>query len=184
MDTALPFGLRSAPKIFNALADALQWILELLGVQTLHYLDDFLIFGAPDTEEGSRGLKLALEMCALLGVPVAAYKTEGPSVCIVIMIDTLKGELRLPQEKLRRSGRKSCTKRELLSLIGHLQHACCVVRPGRSFLRRMILLSTVYSEGVTPQNSIEQGFEVRPTLAGMFPTSMEWHGMFSSVIRS
>ena len=28
MDTALPFGLRSAPKIFNVLADSLQWILE------------------------------------------------------------------------------------------------------------------------------------------------------------
>ena len=105
VDTALPFGLRSAPKNFNALADAWQWIFESLGVQTFHYLDDFLIFGAPDTEEGNRGLKLALEMCALLGVPVAAYKTEGPSVCIVFlgtMINTLKGELRLPQEKLRR----------------------------------------------------------------------------------
>ncbi len=31
-------------------------------------------------------------------------------------------------------------KRELLSLIGQLQHACCVVKPGRSFLRRMIEL--------------------------------------------
>ena len=28
IDAALPFGLRSAPKIFNALADAVQWILE------------------------------------------------------------------------------------------------------------------------------------------------------------
>ena len=27
VDTALPFGLRSAPKIFNALADALEWIV-------------------------------------------------------------------------------------------------------------------------------------------------------------
>ncbi len=27
IDTVLPFGLRSAPKIFNALADALQWML-------------------------------------------------------------------------------------------------------------------------------------------------------------
>ena len=27
IDTALPFGLRSAPKIFNALADAIEWVL-------------------------------------------------------------------------------------------------------------------------------------------------------------
>ena len=42
--------------------------------------------------------------------------------------------------------KKSCTKRELLSLIGLLQHACRVVRSGRSFLRRMINLSTVVSD--------------------------------------
>ena len=29
VDKALPFGLRSAPKIFKAVADAMQWILEL-----------------------------------------------------------------------------------------------------------------------------------------------------------
>ena len=39
--------------------------------------------------------------------------------------------------------KKSCSKRELLSLIGQLQHACCIVKPWRSFLRRMITLSTV-----------------------------------------
>ena len=26
IDSALPFGLRSAPKVFNAVADAMQWI--------------------------------------------------------------------------------------------------------------------------------------------------------------
>ena len=41
IDSALPFGLRSAPKFFNAMADALQWIFEQWGVSTvLHYLDD------------------------------------------------------------------------------------------------------------------------------------------------
>ena len=31
--------------------------------------------------------------------------------------------------------RKACTKRELQSLAGHLNHACKVIRPGRRFLR-------------------------------------------------
>ena len=31
-DTRLPFGLRSAPKIFTAVADALQWIFQKQGV--------------------------------------------------------------------------------------------------------------------------------------------------------
>ena len=39
-------------------------------------------------------------------------------------------------------GWKACKKRELLSLIGSLSHACKVVRAGRFFLRRFIELST------------------------------------------
>lgn len=35
-DMALPFGLRSAPKLFNAVADALQWIFLENGVICLH----------------------------------------------------------------------------------------------------------------------------------------------------
>ena len=33
VDVTLPFGLRSAPLIFSALADALQWIMERMGAQ-------------------------------------------------------------------------------------------------------------------------------------------------------
>jgi hypothetical protein len=48
VDTALPFGLRSAPKIFTAIADAVEWILKQAGVKfVIHYLDDFLLIGAP-----------------------------------------------------------------------------------------------------------------------------------------
>ena len=48
IDTALPFGLRSAPKIFTAVADAAEWIVHQEGVErVIHYLDDFLIIGPP-----------------------------------------------------------------------------------------------------------------------------------------
>ena len=48
VDSVLPFGLRSAPIIFTAVADALQWVLESKGVShILHYLDDFLLLGPP-----------------------------------------------------------------------------------------------------------------------------------------
>jgi len=47
IDLALPFGLRSAPKIFTVVADALQWILVKQGVNALlHYLDDFVFVEA------------------------------------------------------------------------------------------------------------------------------------------
>ena len=42
--------LRSAPKIFNAVVDALQWLVQQQGVEDLdHYLDDFVMWGAPDS---------------------------------------------------------------------------------------------------------------------------------------
>ena len=44
IDRMLPFGLRSAPKIFSAIADTLQWILIQQGIKhILHYLDDFIL---------------------------------------------------------------------------------------------------------------------------------------------
>ncbi len=42
VDKVLPFGLRSAPKLYNAVADAMLWILERSDyVEVIHYLDDF-----------------------------------------------------------------------------------------------------------------------------------------------
>ena len=44
----LPFGLCSAPKLFNAVADALEWYVRQQGVEHIgHYLDDFIVLGAP-----------------------------------------------------------------------------------------------------------------------------------------
>ena len=79
VDTALPFGLRSAPKIFNSVADAIEWILKARGVTNVsHYLDDFIFIGAAGTSECQRNLQLVLEACAALGVPLAMHKVEGP----------------------------------------------------------------------------------------------------------
>ena len=57
-------------------------------------------------------------------------------------------EVTLPEEKLDQlkslltawKGRKDCTRREVQSLIEHLQHAAKVVRPGRRFIRGMLSL--------------------------------------------
>ena len=39
-------------KLYNAVADAMLWILEKSdGVDGLHYLDDLLVFGAPDSQQ-------------------------------------------------------------------------------------------------------------------------------------
>ena len=54
MNIALLFGLRSAPKTFNALANGFQWILEEEGAKTIHYLMIFLFFEPPGGGGGQR----------------------------------------------------------------------------------------------------------------------------------
>ena len=147
VDMALPFGMRSAPKIFNAIADALEWLMKARGISRVsHYLDDFITLGAPGTGECGNNLHEILALCQDLGLPIACEKCEGPSQVLVFLgieVDMVKLKLRLPKDKLRklkilvgeRKNLKSCKRRELESLWGHLCHTCKVVRPGRHFLR-------------------------------------------------
>lgn len=150
MDTVLPFGLRSAPKIFSAVADALEWILLQAGVTfVIHYLDDYLTMGKKYTKECENNLALIQKICAWLGFPLKVEKMEGPTEILIflgILIDTLRMELRLPPDKLielknlvdQWKSKQASTKRQLLSLIGKLAHAAKIVKPGRTFLRRML----------------------------------------------
>ena len=156
VDRCLPFGLRSAPFIFNEYAEALEWILHhnYLIADIIHYLDDFLIAGRPGSRECEQALHRMLKVCQSLGFPIAFNKVEGPSTLITflgILIDTVAMELRLPPEKLEslmqllqqwQTPRRKTTKRELLSLIGKLSFAAKVIPAGRIFLRRLIDLST------------------------------------------
>ena len=117
-------------------------------------------------------------------MPLASEKQEGPSTCITflgIIIDTQHQELRLPSEKLERilatltecERRKSCTLRELESLIGTLQHACTVIRPGRTFLRNAIPLLKMATK---QHHHIRLSVEIRSDLAWWKLLASFWNG--------
>ena len=104
--------------------------------------------GPPQSIVCQQNLNIFISLCAELGVPLAAEKLEGPSasLCFLgIILDTEHMEIRLPADKLARIKqllmtwlpRKKATKRQILSLVGTLQHATKVVRPGRAFVARM-----------------------------------------------
>ena len=60
-------------------------------------------------------------------------------------------------------GKKICTKRELLSLVGSLSFSCKVVLPGRSFLSRIIALSCTVKKlyhKVYLNSNVRQDFEL------------------------
>ena len=102
IDTALPFGLRSAPAVFNAVAEALAHMIRQKGVEELdHYLDDFSIVSPPQSQQCRRDLEASLVTCDEAGYPVAEEKTEGPATEITLLgieLDSAKLQLRLPQE--------------------------------------------------------------------------------------
>ncbi len=91
-------------------------------------------------------------VCKDLGHPLAAHKYEGPTDMVTfvgIELNIQRIVMRLPQDKLevlrekleKWTKRKARRTRKLLSLIGHLVHACKVITAGRMFLRRMIDLA-------------------------------------------
>lgn len=154
VDKQLPFGLRSAPFLFNELATALHWILQTnycIG-PIIHYLDDYLLI-APTMAACQQAKTAMLSLCADLRIPLSWEKVEGPSTSLSFLgieIDTVAWVLRLPPTKLEAllaelhhwHTRSKCTKRQLLSLIGKLSFATKVIPAGRIFLRRLITLST------------------------------------------
>ena len=77
IDTTLPFGLHSAPKIFNCLADSIEWMLKKRDVPFVHYLDDFII-GPPLSDGCSQSLSQCKNLCSHLGVPLAPSKNCKP----------------------------------------------------------------------------------------------------------
>ena len=137
---------------------------------------------------------MSLQICERLGVPIAPHKTEGPSSVISflgIRIDTVNMMLSLPQEKLTRLRAlilkwkecRCCHKRQLLSLIGQLQHACKVIWVGRTFLRRMIDLSMVAKK---PHQRIRLSKGFRSDLLWWDTFLEDWNGVavFTSLYQS
>jgi len=181
IDQTLPFGLRSAPKIFSAVADAIQWILQSQGIHlSLHYLDDF-IFVAKDYSEAVSQKNTLTKIWEKLGVPMEVSKLEGPSQTLKFLgieVDTARLQLRLPEDKLSQLKKalanlvleRTVFKEDLESLVGLLQFATKVIRPGRPFLRRLYAAQQI---GTLPTHHIRLNL---PTMADI----LWWHLFISA----
>lgn len=103
IDAMLPFRLSSEQKIFNAVADALNWDLHQLGT-LCPSLSRRLYHCRPSPSTQCQELLALLDIeCNSLGVPIAAHKRDSPTTCLTylgIEIDTVQGQLTLPQAKV------------------------------------------------------------------------------------
>ena len=133
----------------------MDWILQQQGISLLlHY---FLIVGPPASNVCQQQLDTVKQVCDMLGVPLVLEKVEGPATSLSflgIILDTVNMEARLPPEKLQRFQllvvewleKKKATKRNILSLVGQLQHATKVVRQGRTFVARLYSIAAKVRE--------------------------------------
>ena len=164
-----------------------EWIL--LNTQSvsdlLHYLDDFITAGPPDTNQCAENLAISMTVCNSLGLPIHPDKCIGPSTRLVVLnieLDFMAHVACLPMDKLCaiqeliQSWRdcRRCTRHELESLIGHLHHAAKVVWPGRTFLHRVINLLQCFCNQDHP---IHLNSEFRLDLQWWLQFLSSWHGV-------
>ena len=137
----------------------------------------------PDSPNCEHSYHHFLHYCHVLGVPVAIDKTPSTTLTFLgIEIDSVRLQCRLPAEKLCRLqsliaiwwGKDSCKKQDLQSLLGHLNHAAKVVKPGRSFLRRMIDLLSIDKQ---PDHYIHLNAAFRADLLWLATFVEDWNGI-------
>ena len=147
----LPFGLRTAPYLFNLFAVIFHWILEdqlqgrQLPAKIVYYLDDFLII-LPPTADLIGYSKIFNKLGKEVGLAIKESKNEEGTVASFggIEIDTDKMIIRLPTKKLLKArqlvqttmNQTSLLLRELQQITGYLNFVATVVPLGRTFLQR------------------------------------------------
>jgi len=153
VDLCLPFGLRTAPHIFNLFAEALHWALETTHNWSVsHYLDDFLCIFPPDTDliEQSKAFDAALQQMGFQKAP----DKDAAGTCVMhlgFLIDSDAMEVRLPRNKVTRAramikeilASKSITANRSEAILGFLSHCCQAIPLGRPFLRSVYSLYRV-----------------------------------------
>ena len=110
----------------------------------IHCLDDFLTMGLALSNKCQENLTIIQQLCTDLRIPLAQEKWESPIYCLTFLgieIDTHLSLVQLSKDELTRIKselrnwlkKRRATKRQILSLVGLLQHASKVVLPGRTF---------------------------------------------------
>ena len=145
VDKCLPFGSSISCAIFQAISDAIAWIVKYRTKKNnVNYLDDYL-FAAALRAFCNQQIDDFLTVCALINFPVALELTF-----LGMLLDTERQLICIPMEKLIKAidwvsyflKKRKATVLEFQKLCGILNFLCRCVVPGRAFLRRLYILPT------------------------------------------
>lgn len=150
-ENCLPFGLATAPFLFNLFAEGLHWILQhFLHWKLLqHYLDDFILIlpHPPESREVQKAAEDYITITNYLGVQRNDKKdAEGNVVEVLgVEIDTNTMQARLSSHKMHRALEEVTTAlktghltlHKAQKLAGYLSFCSAVVTLGRTYMRRI-----------------------------------------------
>jgi len=161
-ESFLPFGLRTAPYLFNLFTEVFHWVLEEelqalgLRVRIIHYLDDFLMVLPPQAST-AQYTTVFTNLCLEVGLSIKESKNDEGTVAsfAAVEFDTSTIVIRLPAKKLlkgqsmtqRTAEKKSVSLLELQKITGHLNFVATVVLLGRTFLRRLYNMELHFPPG-------------------------------------
>ena len=146
-DIVHPFGLRSAAIACQRTTDAVRFLFASQGYSCVNYLDDIASCELP--HRANRAHRTLGNLLQTLALEENTTKTTAPATIMTflgIQLDTDNFQLSIPANKLactrsilsRWSHKETATKQQLRSLLGTLQHISACIRPGRTFLNRML----------------------------------------------
>ena len=146
VDKCLPFGSSISCAIFQAVSDAIAWIVERkTGKPNVNYLDDYL-FAAALKALCDRQIQTFLEVCERIRFPVALEKTfwgEPMMIFLGMLLDSNRQIVCIPMDKLVKAlnwieyfvtkKNKKATVKEFQKLCGILNFLCRCIVPSRAF---------------------------------------------------
>ncbi len=122
MDMFLPFGLHTAPWIFNLFTEALHWIFDTLHEWNVtHYLDDFLFVFPPNTDLSLYSLQFD-QVLSSFGLSKAVEKDSNDCVVIHLGFEFNSNMMEVtlpPNKKTTRDRRRRFSLIILISIILH-----------------------------------------------------------------
>lgn len=190
VECCLPFGLATAPFLFNLFAEALHWILQCLlpAFHINHYLDDFIAITQSPSASDPTGLfdEVYDIVTDYLRIPRNTKKDQqGTCVTVLgIQIDSIAMEARLPPEKLCRAtldaaaalNAASLTLRQTERLTGLLAFCSRVVRLGGTRLQSLYTFQAAFPHGSSARRRIP--YEVRDDLECWRDSLSLFNGVF------
>ena len=150
VDKCLPFGSSISCAIFQAISDAIAWIVRYrVRKPNVNYLDDYL-FAAALKRFCDQQISEFLLVCAQINFPVALKKNYWGSTRLVflgMLLDTVRQVVCIPSDKLIKAANwvnyflnkknRKATIQEFQKLCGILNFLCRGIVPSRAFLRRL-----------------------------------------------